>query len=261
MKRLLFWTGIKSTDDFLVNRHSTYEWMDYSRKTWEYWCNKHDIDFYAYETPSESDTLKHRPNWQRWFDMIKFFDEYDQILSTDASIMVKWDTPNLFEQTDNKLCVLPSRENFKWVYESATGYEPMFPTIEFDYKRYFNSGFMLLNKSHKPLLEKLRDFYWENVNEINRYQTELVKRGTDQPVFNFIVQDSDIDVKMLPIKFGINHLYRWDVLRNNWQLNEDPTPFFIKYFYVWIFSGFSDRGETRTNLMKQTWDLVKNNYK
>ena len=37
-------------------------------------------------------------------------------------------------------------------------------------------------------------------------------------------------------------------------------PHFIKHFYVWIFSGFPDRGNTRTELMKKTWDVIQGKY-
>ncbi len=48
------------------------------------------------------------------------------------------------------------------------------------------------------------------------------------------------------------------LLSYNWQLDEDKTLFFIKYGYVWFFSGFDKR--VRNELMDQTWDIVKGNY-
>jgi len=48
------------------------------------------------------------------------------------------------------------------------------------------------------------------------------------------------------------------LFNHNWQLNEDRTPFFIKYCYVWFYTGFSK--DQRTDLMNQTWELVKHNY-
>ena len=66
-------------------------------------------------------------------------------------------------------------------------------------------------------------------------------------------------VKSFPISYGANHMWRRNILKNNSHLN-DPTPFFIKHFYTWCFSGFPDRGKRRTQLMKQTWNLVKDKY-
>ena len=60
------------------------------------------------------------------------------------------------------------------------------------------------------------------------------------------------------VLYRCSHLYRKELLGHNWQLNEDTTPFFIKYPYVWMFSGF-DKAQ-REPLMKKTWDLVKHYY-
>ena len=48
------------------------------------------------------------------------------------------------------------------------------------------------------------------------------------------------------------------MLSHNWQLNEDKTPFFIKYANNWMFNGIPK--DQRTSLMSQTWELVKDNY-
>ena len=53
-------------------------------------------------------------------------------------------------------------------------------------------------------------------------------------------------------------LERKNLLQYNWQLDEDKTPFYIKYGKIWFFSGFDKR--SRDELMDQTWDLVKDNY-
>ena len=55
-----------------------------------------------------------------------------------------------------------------------------------------------------------------------------------------------------------SHLHRKEMLSHNWQINEDKTPFFIKYANNWMFNGIPK--DQRTSLMSQTWELVKNNY-
>ena len=67
-----------------------------------------------------------------------------------------------------------------------------------------------------------------------------------------------VDLNFLPIPYNLSHLYRKDLLTYNTQLNEDPTPYFIKYGYIWVFSGFDKR--KRNEMMDQTWELVKNKY-
>ena len=72
-------------------------------------------------------------------------------------------------------------------------------------------------------------------------------------------QKLGIDINFLPIESRMSHLPRKDLLHYNWQLDEDKTPHFIKYGKVWFFSGFDKA--TRNNLMEQTWEAVKDNYK
>jgi hypothetical protein len=48
------------------------------------------------------------------------------------------------------------------------------------------------------------------------------------------------------------------MLGYNWQLNEDQTPFFIKYANNWMFNGIPK--DQRTNLMRDVWNSVKHNY-
>ena len=110
-------------------------------------------------------------------------------------------------------------------------------------------------------LKELKDFYFDNYDSIMELQNDKVKRGTDQPVYNYLLQIKNIDVKTeLPDEYMLTHLTRFDWFSHNWQLNEDTTPFFIKYGYIWKYSGFPKRGD-RYDLMKQTWAMVKDNYK
>jgi len=266
-KNVVFWVGVKSNDPAVINKHNygDYAWMDYSRKTWEYWAQKNNCYFVAYEHTKQADLLRYKVNWQRWFDVFEYIEsmgitDYDQILLTDASIMAKWDMPNIFTDTEHKFCALRGNENLKWTYESVNGYSDLFPDMTFRYNDYFASGYCIFNKNHRAILGELKEFYYINHNEILNREDIKVKRGRDQPVLNYFLRMKNVDIKILPIVYGVNHLYRREVLTNNWQLQVDNTPFFIKYFYTWIFSGWPDRGTTRNSLMSQTWELVKHNY-
>jgi hypothetical protein len=266
MKNVILWTGVISSDAEFVKKHQygDYEWMQYSKYTWEYWAKKNNCHFVVYDTPKHPDISAYKVTWQRWFDAFDYIEskgiiDYDQILCVDASIMAKWDMPNIFEHTEHKFCALRGNENLKWTYESASGYQDMFPDVNFRYNDYFAAGFRIFNKSHRDVFKKLETFYYERYDDI-LHKEKTVKRGTDQPVVNYFLRQYDIDIKLLPIVYGVSHLYRREILSHNWQLQTDMTPFFIKYFYTWIFSGWPDRGNTRTDLMKQTWEIVKHNY-
>ena len=90
-------------------------------------------------------------------------------------------------------------------------------------------------------------------------QNNLVKRGTDQTVYNYLLQINNTTVEYsLPDSFWLMHMNRFNWFSHNWQLNVDTTPYFIKYGYIWVFSGF-DRTQ-RAPLMDQTWKLIKQHY-
>ena len=52
-KNLVFLTALKSEDEFLTKRHDDYSWMNYSIRTWKYWCEQHGHDFYVFDTKEE----------------------------------------------------------------------------------------------------------------------------------------------------------------------------------------------------------------
>ena len=62
----------------------------------------------------------------------------------------------------------------------------------------------------------------------------------------------------LPFVYNLTHIHRKEMLRNNWQLNEDQIPMFIKYGYVWRFNGIPK--DQRTQLMSQVWTGVGGEY-
>lgn len=264
MKNVLFWIGVRSKNELLQKKHGNFKYLDISKKCWQWWCNKNDVIFYEYNTPSESDTEAHRATWTRWFDVFDQLDaagiDYNKIAVIDGSSLVRWDTPNFFELTDDRLAAFRSLENVKWIYESVQGYQDLFPDVKFNLSKYISCGFQIFSPQHKPFLQDLKKFYYENYDTIIKKQKHTVKKGTDQPVYNYFLQLHDMSVNMdLSPAFMLTHLNRFDWLSYNWQLKEDSTPFFIKYGYIWFYSGFPNRAD-RENLMQQTWDLIKQNY-
>lgn len=268
-KDAVFWIGVVPSSNEVTDRfkYGDYSWMQYSRYTWEYWCKKNNVEFIHYHTPTFTDMMMYKINWQRWFDVLQYIIvnendplSYDKIMIVDASIMVKWDAPNYFETVgEGEWGAVRATENMGWTYKSANGYADMFPGVNFNYRNYISSGFTLFQRCHVKLLCEMHDFYFKNHKEILRREDKTVLRGRDQPILNWFLQQYNVPMQFWTIQYGVNHLWRRQIINGNWQLN-NPVPFFIKYFYAWIFSGFSDRGETRTKLMSQTWEIVREQY-
>jgi len=258
MKNVVFWVGIKSDAPLVLEKHGNFEYFEYSKKTWQYWCKKNGVRFYEYNS-TDFDTEKHKVTWTRWFDLESQLSdlEWGKVAVIDASYMIKWNAPNFFELTGDSLSTFRSLENLRWITEGISGYQPMFPNTKFDIKKYIDCGFQVFTKTHLTFINKLQKFYFDNTDKIRIFE-QTIKKGTDQPVYNYMLQQSDIDIQFeLNPSFNINHMTRFGWLGHNWQM-KDETPYFIKYGNVWKFSGF-DRTQ-RNPLMKQTWNIIKHNY-
>lgn len=262
-KNYLYWIGVLPDDERVTKkfRYGDFSWMEYSKLTWRHWCKRHGVTFIHYDKPTRDDLIQYKVNWQRWVDVFKYIPEdYDSVMSVDASIMAHWDAPNYFDIAPDKMCGMRANENWKWTYASANGYADMFPEVQFNHKDYFAAGMVVFRKKHEDMIRAFGKYYLDNNAEIVDKEDVTIKRGRDQPILNYFVQKYGVDFHHWSIDLAVNHLYRRDILRHNWQLNDDPTPFFIKYFKAWAFSGFPDRGETRSKLMGQTWDIIKKYY-
>ena len=259
-KNVVFWVGVKN--EKYSEKYGGWEWMDISRKTWEYWCKKHDVIFFPFEEPINDDLVNYRINWQKSIYCFDLLDEagidYDQIFLADATCMVKWDMPNIFELTDNKFTAWRETDNLNWVYDSVKGYEEFF-SYKLNKHNYFSSGVIIFNKSHKDMFLDFKDLYLNNTEEFVELQDKTVRKGTEQTPLNYWVQKNNVELNLdLPFSYKLTHIHRKDMFKPNWQLNEDSTPFFIKYGYNWVFNGIPKN--QRTEVMSQTWGFVKDNY-
>ncbi len=260
-QNVVFWVGVKNKR--YAEKYGGWDWMDISRKTWEYWCEKNDVLFVPFEDHIEEDLIRFRINWQK---AIFVFDElekrkidYNQIYLVDGMNMIKWDAPNIFEMTENKFVGWRDIDNLNWVYKSKVGYKEFFDGFELDLTKYISSGLIIFNEKHKELFQSFKKLYYDNVDTFVNLQDKLVGKGTEQTPLNYWLQINDVDVKLdLPLSWKLTHIHRKEMYSYNWQLDEDKTPFFIKYGYNCSFNGIPK--DNRTKLMQQTWDMIKSRY-
>lgn len=262
MKNVIFLTSVINSEH--DEKYGGYEWMNISKKTWEYWCEKNDCELFVYDNPSESDLFGYRVTWQRWFDVFEVLEKnninYDKVFVIDSSSMVRWDCPNFFEMIDDRMVAWRDMANMHWIYNSIQGYKSFFNNFDCDIKKYINCGSIIVNEKHRDFLEYLKKFYFDNKDVLVNLQDNLVKLGTDQTPFNYLLQMKNIDVNMnLSKSYNLNHMQQYDWLSHNWQDGDDKTPFFLKYINIWRFTGFPKN--QRTQLSQQTWDIIGNNYK
>ena len=260
-KNVVWWVGVKNPEH--TEKYGGYDYFDYSRKTWEYWCKKNDVLFVPFEEPVEPDLKRFRINWQK---IIFVFDEmdrrnvdYDQIALVDSTCMIKWNAPNFFELTGHRFTGWRDLENLRWLHESIQGYKVFFRDYELDYTKYINSGLIVFNESHRKLIEELKRVYILNIESFINLQDNVVKKGNEQTPLNYWLQMNNVDVNMeLSMAYKLTHLHRKEMFGSNWQLGESDIPHCIKYGYNLIFNGIPK--DQRTKIMGQIWDLIKHEY-
>ena len=207
MKNLVFLPNI----DLGNGRNSSYH---YSVDSWKRWSEENDVEFIVWEDLIYPiDYMK--ITWQRYymFDILEANDiEYDQILMVDADTIIHPNCPNFFEETDRKYCGVQVDGCFEWVTRSIKGFgDKLFNGNRIKPWRYINGGFQILNSEHKHFFETMKKYYSDNTNNIMEAINNL-KCGTDQTILNYMLDQENIDLKILPSCYNLQDLYRKNLL-------------------------------------------------
>ena len=236
------------------SRYEFSTFSQYSIPTWEYWCKKNNVDF---KLVTESDKRVDMPIWNKEFIFEHIGDKYDKIGLIDADVMIKWDAPNIFEMYDDEFCGVLEVSNFAWVHRSLGVYgEMFFPNLSVEFEEYINAGVTFFTKEHKYVFDELIKFYLDNKQTLDNWDIGGV--GKEQTPFNYILKKLNVKKKYLPLAWNLLSKHKNGMLNYNWQLEEDKTPFFIKYANIWHFTGIPI--ENKERLMSDTWNITKDNY-
>ena len=247
MKNLIYMVAIN-------HESSTYDNSDYSKysiKSWECWCKNNNVDFMLI---TEHDDRLGKPIWNKELVFEKARG-YDKIGIVDSDTMIKWDAPNVFEMYDDEFCGVIDNVNLKWVSDSLKVYGKFFDGVDVDIDEYINAGVLFFTKEHLPLFENILNFYLDNREELDNWNKG---GGKEQTILNYHLKTIGFKRKFLDPSWNLLGMHKKQMFVHNWQLDEDNTPFFIKYGYIWHFTGFGI--PDRINLMKKTWNLLEDNY-
>jgi hypothetical protein len=257
MKNVVFMMNVDLAKEgrFASSRTDPYK---YSIDSWKRWCDKNDCELFVLtEEVIDHDIMG--ICWQRWyiFDLLESNGiEYDQILSVDADTIVHPDCPNFFEMTDNKFTVVDFDGSWDWVLRSIESYSKyVFEDYKLkDWWKYFDSGFWIVNKSHKSFAKKLTDFYHSNSELLIQMQNKFLT-GTEQTPLNFMLDIEKVDVKHLPYEFNMNDMNRKEVL------TEDLL--FTKVGWIYQFNCIpNNKNNQLTNYwMKKAYNYFYGEYK
>ena len=205
----------------------------YSVKSWQTWCDKHDVKLVEWTEPimdHNNFPIIYQREWV--FDILEHNDvDYDQVLIIDADTIVHPDCPNFFEKTNREYTAVVNNGCFEWVTRSINAWgHYMFPDVEKPKVwEYFNTGFIIANKEHKPFFKTIQEFYLENVDRLYEVRNKekydgLPIPGVGQTCVNFLVKQHDIKVNYLPERFNLTDLFRKNMLHipghNDWSKDE-----------------------------------------
>jgi len=237
-KNIVFIPAIDAGRD----RHHAYK---YSLWSWQKWAEKHNVEVVVWDTPLYSWEEMTIP-WQRYY-LFKILEhngiQYDQVLMVDSDTIVHPDTPNFFEFTERKYVGVLDLGCWEWTGRSLRHYKEMFNGYKIDRGLYFNGGFQIVNESHKEFFDKVLDFY-------NKNQTTLVEKqksglGTDQTPINYLVQTSNIDLKLFPSTYNLHHMVSKNLLNFGQSWWGDGLENLYEQAWVYHFNAIPKNGLNR----------------
>tara|TARA_R100000152_G_C6734337_1_gene158672 strand:+ start:233 stop:1015 length:783 start_codon:yes stop_codon:yes gene_type:complete len=230
------------------------DYSQYSIKSWEAWCKRRNIDFVVVDKHNDKYSF---PIWNK-LDVCDVGKDYDKIAIVDSDTMIHWSAPNILEHIESGVYGVQDNANLRWLNESVGNYGgEFFSDFKINLDKYINAGVIYLDKESLSIYEKLRDFYFENREKLDSWNKG---GGREQTLFNFLLQKNNYDINLLSPEWNMFSMHKKEMFSYNWQdtdggiAGKDTTPHFIKYSWVWHFTGFPI--EQRTSIMKQTWDLV-----
>ena len=185
----------------------------YSIASWQKWADKNNKDLFILEdllVPIDVMGIC----WQRYY-MYDIFEannvEYDQVLMVDADTIVHPETPDFFTMTNYDWTVCEFDGSWDWVIRSMEAYSKyIFDGAWFDLWKYFDAGWILVNKIHKKIYKDTVNFYNDRVDALKQMETLHV--GTDQTNINFMVHLSKMPMTHLPYSYNMNDMNRKEIL-------------------------------------------------
>lgn len=241
MKRLIFTTAVNTEGRTVKDS----EIFDVARKTWEHYCKRFDIDFYVIDQPQHPDTS---PHWFRYW-IFDLKPDYDQYLYIDTDILTRWDAPNIFDEfKPGSIYAVKDNGGLSWIWEGINAYQSMFPGVSLDWDKYFNSGMLLFDKSHKELFKAFKQFYVDNQAAIQQYRDKY-RKGHDQTIFNYFLQYAGADVKLVSERWNLFHMIRREILYNG---------YFIDMGHFWHFNNVERN--VQVQLLNNVWAKIANRY-
>jgi hypothetical protein len=252
---------------------STVGYARYSRVTWNWWCERNDARFVLLDRPLGGDAYGFLPpTMQRWLapdSLVQEFGPEIEIILVDADTMIRWDAPSPFAAAAGRLSAVPD-SGLRWIANGLKAFQHLFPDVTLPWWEFFNSGVVVMNASHAPVMKSFVEFVsgrWPEIQSV----IQASDVGTDQPMLNYYLRSVGESVHFLPRPFNLQQCLNVgpaaigfdsalahsppedivQVLSLSWLFD------FVDLGYVWHFTNVL---ESREMVMKETWRRIRHNY-
>ena len=207
-----------------------------SKSSWGYWCKKNNHKLFVHEGENP---------WSNLFNVFNILEEnnieYNKIFIVNGSSIVKWDCPNIFKLTDDRLGAWREMGDLGAIHRDIQD-----SGLDVDIFKYVNYGSFIINKKHKE--------FFKTISEINVPVT-----SSFQTAINNLLQSNSIEINTdISREYNLNYMSKYDWYSHNWQDGGDKTNFFIKYAYIWRFDDLDNN--KYTDISSQIWNNIKNKY-
>jgi hypothetical protein len=244
----------------------------FSRATWQWWCDRHGIEFLVLDRPlGGSDYALMPPTFQRWLapeHIIRERGEDTVVAVVDADTMIRWDTPDFLEDARGFSAV--KAINASWIAQSIDAFQPLFPDVSLPWWQYFNAGLVVVGAAQLRVLRaflSLATSRWPELDAVMRSGDV----GTDQTPLNFVLRRERELLRILPPPFNYLHCFPMNEALQVFDEDpaSDPTVFaaeafaqprafqFITLAYVWHFTSVVTH---RALVMQEVWRRVTEHY-
>lgn len=236
---------------YIVNIGTPY-YSKYCIDSWKEWSKK-----YGHKVIVLDESTDIEPHWYKAFALNILTDssvDFNKVAIVDNDTIVNPKCPNFFEEvSENEIGVSLDDTNYDWIIRSMEAYGtyifkdfPSYSPFE-----YFNSGFMILDKSHKNLFNDIFKFVKDNYTDLQNIQKKFGV-GRDQTALNYLIRSltmteyPNIKLKFMDIKYNVQGIHSKEVV---------DLDILKEYSYVTHFNAM-DR-DLRLLLMEQ---MYKNYY-
>lgn len=229
-------------------RLSRSSYNQFSIDSWKIWCDKNDCELFILDqllVPMEEMKI----TWQRYylFDILDANDiDYEQVLMVDADTIVHPDCPNFFNIVNYRYGVVRNVGSMDWICRSIENYSKyIFDGNIIPFHNYFNGGFQVVNKKHKPIFSQMLSLYNTKKEHLLAVQKEF-GTGTDQTPINYLLHQNEVDVCYLPFEYNMCDMPRVEILT--------PDLLFIKIGWIYHFCAIPGGDSVTHQWMEKTYN-------